>query len=324
MRPGGGRLSFRRPTIAYDPVSDRARRRHPCRGAGHSHALRGAEAAAPAVRTADHRLAGRGRAGGRRRQGRRRRFARAQARGRSRPSSTATSRWRSKSARSGPPMPSRRRRRRSAPTDTVVVINGDVPLITAATIRALVDDHEHTGAAGTIATMVLDDPAGYGRVVRAPDGTVEKVVETKAPGDATELELHIREVNTGVFAFDGGALTAALGEVRANNSQGELYLPDVLPILREHERTVMAHELDRSDRAAADQRPPPARRGHRGRPAPDPGAPHARRGDDRQPGRDRDRRRGRDRPGHGDRALHKPARHDRRSAADRRSGRARP
>jgi bifunctional UDP-N-acetylglucosamine pyrophosphorylase / glucosamine-1-phosphate N-acetyltransferase len=129
-------------------------------------------------------------------------------------------------------------------SDTVVVINGDVPLITAHTIRALVDDHEHTGAAGTIATMVLDDPTGYGRVVRAPDGTVEKVVETKAPGDATELELHIREVNTGVFAFDGDALTAALSEVRSDNSQGELYLPDVLPILREHERTVMAHELD--------------------------------------------------------------------------------
>jgi bifunctional UDP-N-acetylglucosamine pyrophosphorylase / glucosamine-1-phosphate N-acetyltransferase len=128
-------------------------------------------------------------------------------------------------------------------SDTVVVINGDVPLISAETIKALVDDHEHTGAAGTIATMVLEDPSGYGRVVRAPDGTVERVVETKSPGDASELELHIREVNTGVFAFEGGALTAALAEVRSDNSQGELYLPDVLPILREHERTVLAHEL---------------------------------------------------------------------------------
>ncbi len=91
--------------------------------------------------------------------------------------------------------------------------------------------------------MVLDDPSGYGRVVRAPDGTVERVVETKAPGDASELELHIREVNTGMFAFEGGALKTALQEVRADNSQGEHYLPDVLPILRSHERTVMAHEL---------------------------------------------------------------------------------
>jgi bifunctional UDP-N-acetylglucosamine pyrophosphorylase/glucosamine-1-phosphate N-acetyltransferase len=128
-------------------------------------------------------------------------------------------------------------------SDTVVVLNGDVPLITGRTLAELVADHERTGAAGTIATVVLDDPAGYGRVVRAPDGTVERVVETKAPGDASELELHIREVNTGMFAFEGAALTAALQEVRADNSQGELYLPDVLPILREHERTVMAHEL---------------------------------------------------------------------------------
>ena len=75
-------------------------------------------------------------------------------------------------------------------------------------------------------------------MVRAPDGTVERVVETKAPGDATELELHIQEVNTGCSRSTAGALLTALGEVRADNAQGELYLPDVLPILREHERTV--------------------------------------------------------------------------------------
>jgi len=127
--------------------------------------------------------------------------------------------------------------------DTVVVLNGDVPLLSARTLTELVQDHERTGAAGTIATMVLDDPTGYGRVVRAPDGTVERVVETKADGDASELELHIREVNTGMFVFDGAALTAALHEVRPDNAQGEHYLPDVLPILREHERTVQAHQL---------------------------------------------------------------------------------
>src|SRR2546421_4133548 len=129
------------------------------------------------------------------------------------------------------------------PNAPVIVINADVPLITAETLRALTEDHERQGAAATMATAVLDDPTGYGRVVRAPDGTVERVVETKAPGDATELELHIREVNTGIFAFEGAALLAALAEVRSDNVQGERYLPDVLPVLRAHERTVVAHEV---------------------------------------------------------------------------------
>jgi bifunctional UDP-N-acetylglucosamine pyrophosphorylase/glucosamine-1-phosphate N-acetyltransferase len=130
-----------------------------------------------------------------------------------------------------------------APDSTVIILCGDVPLITPRTIAELARAHEHSGAAATMATMVLDDPGGYGRVVRAPDGTVERVVETKAPGDATELELHIREVNTGIYAFQGGPLLSALDEVRSDNAQGELYLPDVLPILRRHERSVVAYEI---------------------------------------------------------------------------------
>jgi bifunctional UDP-N-acetylglucosamine pyrophosphorylase / glucosamine-1-phosphate N-acetyltransferase len=130
------------------------------------------------------------------------------------------------------------------PNAPVIVINADVPLITAETLRALVEDHERQGAAATMVTAVLDDPTGYGRVVRAPDGTVERVVETKAPGDATELELHIREINTGIFAFEGAALLSALQDVRGDNAQGEFYLPDVLPIIRRHERTVIAHEIE--------------------------------------------------------------------------------
>ena len=127
--------------------------------------------------------------------------------------------------------------------DTVVVLNGDAPLVRPESLRALVESHERSGSAATIATMVLDDPSGYGRVVRAPDGTVQRVVETKGSGDATEGERHIREVNTGMFAFAGEALLVALREVRADNAQGEHYLPDVLPALRAHERTVDAYEL---------------------------------------------------------------------------------
>jgi bifunctional UDP-N-acetylglucosamine pyrophosphorylase/glucosamine-1-phosphate N-acetyltransferase len=126
--------------------------------------------------------------------------------------------------------------------ETVIVLNGDHPLVSAQTIEELGQAHARAGAAATIATAILDDPSGYGRVIRAPDGTVERVAETKNPGDATERELHIREVNTGMFAFDAGELLAALEKVASDNSQGEYYLPDVLPIIRSDERSVLAHE----------------------------------------------------------------------------------
>jgi bifunctional UDP-N-acetylglucosamine pyrophosphorylase/glucosamine-1-phosphate N-acetyltransferase len=130
------------------------------------------------------------------------------------------------------------------PRGTVMVLNADHPLITADTLAGLAQAHARSGAGATLATAVLEDPSGYGRVVRAPDGTVERVVETKAEGDATELELRIREIATGIYAFDGAALLAALEEVRSDNAQGELYLPDVLPIMRARERSVTAHEIE--------------------------------------------------------------------------------
>jgi bifunctional UDP-N-acetylglucosamine pyrophosphorylase/glucosamine-1-phosphate N-acetyltransferase len=130
------------------------------------------------------------------------------------------------------------------PGATVVVLPGDAPLVTAEAIAALVDSHTWQGAAATMATMLLDDPAGYGRVVRDADGGVERVVETKAPGDATAEELEINEVNSSIFAFDGDALLAALGGLTPDNAQGELYLPDVLPALRAQGKTVAAHVLD--------------------------------------------------------------------------------
>ncbi len=127
---------------------------------------------------------------------------------------------------------------------TVIVLNGDAPLVRPQTIEDLAQAHARSGAAATIATAVLDDPSGYGRVIRAPDGTVDRVVETKAPGDAGELELRVREVNTGLYAFDGGELLQALERVDADNAQGELYLPDVLPLIRTHERSVVAYEVE--------------------------------------------------------------------------------
>jgi bifunctional UDP-N-acetylglucosamine pyrophosphorylase/glucosamine-1-phosphate N-acetyltransferase len=126
----------------------------------------------------------------------------------------------------------------------VVILAGDVPLITAEAIRSLVEAHEQAGAAATMATMVLEDPASYGRVIRAEDGTVERVVEAKAPGDATPEQLAIKEVNTGIFCFDGGALAEALEAITPDNAQGEYYLPDVLPALNRKGATVAAHVVD--------------------------------------------------------------------------------
>jgi bifunctional UDP-N-acetylglucosamine pyrophosphorylase/glucosamine-1-phosphate N-acetyltransferase len=126
------------------------------------------------------------------------------------------------------------------PEGTVVVLNGDVPLITAEAIAELVE--AHAGAAATIATMELGDPGAYGRVVRDSDGSVVKVVEAKGgTGDATPEELAIREVNTGVFAFEGAALLHALQQLSRDNAQGEAYLPDVLPALRDAGKAVAAH-----------------------------------------------------------------------------------
>jgi bifunctional UDP-N-acetylglucosamine pyrophosphorylase/glucosamine-1-phosphate N-acetyltransferase len=115
-----------------------------------------------------------------------------------------------------------------APDQTVLVLNGDVPLITPETLEALVAAHESSGAQATVTTMELDDPAGYGRIVRAADGTVAKIAETKNPGDATEAELAIREVNAGIYAFTAGPLGAALDRLTTDNAQGEQYLTDVV------------------------------------------------------------------------------------------------
>jgi bifunctional UDP-N-acetylglucosamine pyrophosphorylase / glucosamine-1-phosphate N-acetyltransferase len=115
--------------------------------------------------------------------------------------------------------------------EDVVILAGDVPLLGASQIVDLVALRAAEAAAAAVLTTRLADPAGYGRVLRGPDGSVERVVETKIPGDASADELAIDEVNTGVYGFDGGALLDALAKVRPDNAQGELYLTDVLALL---------------------------------------------------------------------------------------------
>ncbi|MFI1470722.1 bifunctional UDP-N-acetylglucosamine diphosphorylase/glucosamine-1-phosphate N-acetyltransferase GlmU [Streptomyces wuyuanensis] len=118
-----------------------------------------------------------------------------------------------------------------APDGTVVVVCGDTPLLSGETLSALVGTHGADGNAVTVLTAEVPDSTGYGRIVRdAATGAVTAIVEHK---DASDSERAIREINSGVFAFDGRLLADALGKVRTDNSQGEEYLTDVLGILRE-------------------------------------------------------------------------------------------
>lgn len=126
----------------------------------------------------------------------------------------------------------------------VLVLSGDVPLITARLVAELAEAHRTNGAAATLTTMVPVHARGYGRVVRGADGSVERVVETRSPGDATPQELAIGEVNAGVYAFAGASLLEALEELRPDNAQGEYYLPDVLGLLRSRRLHVAAHAVE--------------------------------------------------------------------------------
>lgn len=125
---------------------------------------------------------------------------------------------------------------------TVVVVCGDTPLLTGATLRKLAETHSGDGNAVTVLTAEVPDATGYGRIVRdGANGAVTAIVEHK---DASESQRAIREINSGVFAFDGRLLADALGKVRTDNSQGEEYLTDVLGILREAGHRVGAAVAD--------------------------------------------------------------------------------
>jgi bifunctional UDP-N-acetylglucosamine pyrophosphorylase / glucosamine-1-phosphate N-acetyltransferase len=128
--------------------------------------------------------------------------------------------------------------------ETVLVLSGDHPLITAENIAGLLDAHARAAAAATMLTIELDDPGSYGRVVRTVSGEVERVVEAKATGDATAEQLAIREINAGTYVFQAAPLVDALARLSNDNSQGEYYLPDVLPVLREAGHSVAAHLSD--------------------------------------------------------------------------------
>ncbi len=112
----------------------------------------------------------------------------------------------------------------------VVVLNGDTPLLTGATLTSLLVDHDAAGAAATVLTARLDDPSGYGRIIRDQQGSVTAIVEDK---DATDEQGSIDEINSGMYAFAAESLARSLAGLSTDNSQGEQYLTDVIGLLRD-------------------------------------------------------------------------------------------
>lgn len=112
----------------------------------------------------------------------------------------------------------------------VLVLAGDGPLIRASTLGAMLDRHRETGAGATLASSVIEDPTGYGRVVRGPDGRFAAIVEQK---NASPEHLAIREVNPSYYCFRLASLRSALARVERNGASGEYYLTDVPTILLE-------------------------------------------------------------------------------------------
>jgi UDP-N-acetylglucosamine diphosphorylase/glucosamine-1-phosphate N-acetyltransferase len=110
---------------------------------------------------------------------------------------------------------------------TIVILCGDVPLILPETVRALHECHRSERATVTVLTTIPDKPAGYGRVVRADDGTVLRIVEEK---DALPEEKRIREINTGIYCVESGFLFTALAGLGNRNAQGEYYLTDIVEV----------------------------------------------------------------------------------------------
>lgn len=124
---------------------------------------------------------------------------------------------------------------------SLVVLSGDCPLITSRTIRALIEQRERDDAAVVVLTMTLENPFGYGRIIRDEAGDVLRIVEQK---DAAPEEQAVCECNSGFYCFDARALFDALEQVGSDNAQGEFYLTDVLEIARKAGRRVQALPTD--------------------------------------------------------------------------------
>ena len=115
------------------------------------------------------------------------------------------------------------------PAGTILILAGDTPMLTGASLSQLLEQHHSGGFTASVMTAEHPDPTGYGRIIRGDDGSLIRIVEER---DADEVEKDIYEVNSGVYAFDAVKLAGAIGKLKNDNSQGELYLTDVIEILR--------------------------------------------------------------------------------------------
>ena len=128
-----------------------------------------------------------------------------------------------------------------APKGSVLVLAGDTPLLTTQSLAQLISFHHNGGFSASVMTAEHPDPTGYGRIIRADDGSLLRIVEEK---DASDSEKIIFEVNSGVYIFDGALLTSAISKLTTSNAQGELYLTDVLEIMRQAGGEVAAALID--------------------------------------------------------------------------------
>jgi bifunctional UDP-N-acetylglucosamine pyrophosphorylase/glucosamine-1-phosphate N-acetyltransferase len=128
-------------------------------------------------------------------------------------------------------------------TGTVVLLSGDVPLLSGKSLKSLLETHTQAGAAATVITANLPRPFGYGRIVRT-NGNITKIVEER---DTSPTQKKITEINSGIYAFDLESLFAALDSIGTANQQNEYYLPDLVAIHRKHKRTVTTWTVERAD-----------------------------------------------------------------------------
>jgi UDP-N-acetylglucosamine pyrophosphorylase len=126
----------------------------------------------------------------------------------------------------------------------ILVLSGDVPLLTVSTMKKVLNHHYQTDAVATILTAEIDDPTGYGRIIRNPDGSVDRIVEHK---DASEKERKIREINSGIYVFKKEPLFKALKHITPNNVQGEYYLTDVFYYFSHHNMKISALRAENWD-----------------------------------------------------------------------------